>query len=331
MVGDVAKFFGLTTLLALCVLTTNAGPCFSRTSEPAPVIVLAAGPGRHVIKAGDTIAVLAQRYNVPAAAILKANPGLDPARLQLGREILIPTGGGATPVEENAVSTSSTPQGIELRPAKAPQATPAPGSGVRSYDLPDSPAGIAALQARKQAAASSAPATAAKKTAETEAHSTEAVKAPAQASTPPPAPAPVEKGTSATPTPTPPTPSAASLPPAPAQTTAPAAPVAATSTRAEWNWNGPWLYVAAGAVVVLLGVALQGILANIAAGWALGLLRVVRTGDVVKLAGFSGRVTALRRFYVVIRSEAGEMVFVPNAKAFSEILVVSKNKKSETA
>uniref|UniRef100_I2Q2C8 Small-conductance mechanosensitive channel n=1 Tax=Desulfovibrio sp. U5L TaxID=596152 RepID=I2Q2C8_9BACT len=133
MMGDAAKIFGLSVVLALCVLATDAGPCFSRTGQPAPVLVLAAGPARHVIKAGDTLNLLAQRYGVPAAAIVKANPGLDPARLQLGKEIVIPATRGAAP--EPAAPAAPAPGGLELRPQKAPQATEPVG-----HDLPDAPA-----------------------------------------------------------------------------------------------------------------------------------------------------------------------------------------------
>lgn len=130
MVGDAARFFALTAILALCVLATDAGPCFSRTESPAQVLVLAAAPVKHVIKSGDTISLLAQRYGVSAAAILKANPGLEPSRLQLGRAILIPAGGQpAQPaVQPNRLPGIPTlpdgpPESVELRPEKAPQAT----------------------------------------------------------------------------------------------------------------------------------------------------------------------------------------------------------------
>lgn len=143
MFGDVAKFVGLTAVLALCVLATDAGPCFSRTGEPAPVILLAAGPAKHVIKAGDTLNLLAQRYGVPAAAIVRANPGLDPARLQLGKEIVIPAAGraAAEPAAPTPAALSApSPGGIELRPQKAPQATEPLSAAPAGRDLPDAPA-----------------------------------------------------------------------------------------------------------------------------------------------------------------------------------------------
>ena len=147
MIGDAGKFWGLSIALALCALTANAGPCFSRTDNPAPVIVLAAAPARHVVKAGETVAVLAQRYGVPVAAILKANPGLNPAKLQLGREIVIPAGGRPLPAGvPSSSSSSSAPEnqvssGVVLRPSQAPQATPP----LVSHDLPDAAKSAGAL------------------------------------------------------------------------------------------------------------------------------------------------------------------------------------------
>lgn len=44
----------------------------------------------YVIKAGDTFFSLAQRYNTTVAAIISANPLVDPNRLQIGQTICIP-------------------------------------------------------------------------------------------------------------------------------------------------------------------------------------------------------------------------------------------------
>lgn len=46
--------------------------------------------GVHTIAAGDTLGKLASRYGVSLDAILKANPGVDPQRLQIGQKINIP-------------------------------------------------------------------------------------------------------------------------------------------------------------------------------------------------------------------------------------------------
>ena len=60
------------------------------------------GPGPcqgtlYTIRAGDTYFSLAQRFNVTVAALIAANPGVDPNRLMVGQQICIPTGGGPGP------------------------------------------------------------------------------------------------------------------------------------------------------------------------------------------------------------------------------------------
>ena len=282
MAGDAAKFLGLTLVLAACLLTAEAGPCHSRASEPAPVIVLAAGPGKYVIKAGDTVNVLALRLGVPAAAILRANPGLNPARLPLGKEIIIPaaakpgTEAPAVPAVAATPAAPATPAAgsLELRPEKAPQATPPPGSGIKSHDLVDGPAKTVVSPAPRDTTAP------------------EPAKPAAQAL--PVGEAGPGRGREAGPTPAP----------------VPGWPV--------WGLVG-----GIGGVVALL-LVLQGVLGNLAAGLTLRVLRPFRPGDAVMLAGIVGRVEAIGGCYVAIRSEAGETVFVPNAKAAGEIVVVAK-------
>ncbi|MYL82072.1 mechanosensitive ion channel [Desulfovibrio aerotolerans] len=295
MTGDAAKFLALTLVLAACLLTAQAGPCHSRPGEPAPVIVLAAGPGKYVIKAGDTINVLALRHGVPAAAILRANPGLNPARLPLGKEIIIPAATKAgseasapavpaavpTPAVAAAPAVASGGQGIELRPGKVPQATPLPGSGIKSHDLPDAVAKPTAPAGGKEAGPTDAPQVA------------ETVVATPQRQAP--------RSTDTT-------------------VPGPAAPAGNWSMGAVWVLAG----VVGGALIVAL--ALQGVFANVVAGVMLRLLRPFRPGDAVLLAGIVGRVETIGGCYVAIRSEAGETVLVPNAKAAGEIVVVAKAK-----
>ena len=44
----------------------------------------------YTIKSGDTLYKLAQQFNVTVSAIIAANPGIDPNRLQIGQVICIP-------------------------------------------------------------------------------------------------------------------------------------------------------------------------------------------------------------------------------------------------
>jgi LysM repeat protein len=295
MVGDAAKSFGLITLLVLCVLATDAGPCFSRTSEPAPVILLAAGPGKHVIKAGETLNLLALRYGVPAAAILKANPGLDPARMQLGKAIVIPSSARGVS-DEPVVQPAPAAQGIELRPEKAPQATPSVVAGPKGHDLPDSPGKMAATQPMVQEKEPSV--------------------SPAQADS--------QGAVEARPNKRP-----AVEDIWPMQPSADAAKTSGRNAQTATGFGSgtAWALGVAVAIVLILGLAFQGILSNFVSGCALLVFRLFKVGDAVMLAGIAGEVVALRRFYVVIRSETGEKVVVPNAKVLSEIMVVASSEE----
>lgn len=69
----------------ICIPTAGPGP------TPCP------GGTLYTIRAGDTYFSLAQRFNVTVAALIAANPGVDPNRLMVGQQICIPTGGGAGP------------------------------------------------------------------------------------------------------------------------------------------------------------------------------------------------------------------------------------------
>lgn len=275
MTGDAARFWGLILFLAACLLGGQASPCHSR-EDGAPALVLAAGPGKYVIKAGDTLGLLSLRYGVPTAAILKANPGLNPARLPLGKEILIPSGAKAATEAVPAVPTPAAAPagsgGLELRPEKAPQATPP----LHGHDLPDSPQKTASLSA-------------------------------------PSAPSPA--GAAGGPRDVP---AASNAAPAPA----PAGPEAPPGAASD-GWP-VWGVVAVAAGGLALVFVFQGALANLAAGVTLRLLRPFRRGDAVSLAGIVGQVESMGAWYVAIRSETGETVYVPNAKAAGEIVVVSK-------
>jgi LysM repeat protein len=48
------------------------------------------GRTEHSVRAGETIAAIARRYGVEPNALLRANPGVDPGRLEVGRVLRIP-------------------------------------------------------------------------------------------------------------------------------------------------------------------------------------------------------------------------------------------------
>lgn len=61
---------------------------------PVPIPIPPTCPGGvlYVIVPGDTIYLIALRYGTTVEAILAANPGLDPLRLQVGQTICVPVG-----------------------------------------------------------------------------------------------------------------------------------------------------------------------------------------------------------------------------------------------
>ena len=76
-----------------------------------------------------------------------------------------------------------------------------------------------------------------------------------------------------------------------------------------------------GAASLAIGLALQGALANVAAGVMLLILRPYRVGDEVEIHGRQGVVTGLDLFSTRLADPDNLSVFVPNAKAFGEIIV----------
>ena len=76
-----------------------------------------------------------------------------------------------------------------------------------------------------------------------------------------------------------------------------------------------------GAASLAIGLALQGALANVAAGVMLLVLRPYRVGDVVEIDGKTGTVRGLDLFATRLSDGENLMVFVPNAKAFGAVIV----------
>lgn len=52
---------------------------------------------QYTVRRGDSFYLIAQRFGIPLASLLAANPGVDPAKLQIGQVICVPTGGVTPP------------------------------------------------------------------------------------------------------------------------------------------------------------------------------------------------------------------------------------------
>ena len=76
-----------------------------------------------------------------------------------------------------------------------------------------------------------------------------------------------------------------------------------------------------GAASLAIGLALQGGLSNVAAGVMILLLRPYRIGDRVQIANIVGRVHGLDLFVTRVHDLQNSVVFIPNSKALSEVVV----------
>ncbi|PDH29511.1 MAG: hypothetical protein CNE95_04690 [Puniceicoccaceae bacterium MED-G30] len=63
----------------------------TNTGGGATVAASTAEGGSYLIEPGDTFARIAQQMGVSLQALLDANPGVDPRRLRIGQNIVVPT------------------------------------------------------------------------------------------------------------------------------------------------------------------------------------------------------------------------------------------------
>lgn len=296
MAGQMSKWFVLLGLLAGSLLVTEARPGFARPMPPGAVV--AAGPTKHVIKAGETLNLLALRYGVPAAAILKANPGLTPTRLQLGKTIVIPVSAKApAPAAETAPpAPSGAGDAIELRPEKAPQAThPLPQTPTATSAKPPAEEQVIVVPAARPAATAASPGTVATPTGAAVQEPATAAKAEA---------------------PSPKRPKVEDIWP-------PSAAAGSLDTDQLRPLVGSlWLLGLLGGAILVVAVALRGVLANGAAGIFLRLARPFQLGDTLRIGDCVGRLTARGLFALELRDADGARLLVPNARVLDGIVVV---------
>jgi small conductance mechanosensitive channel len=76
-----------------------------------------------------------------------------------------------------------------------------------------------------------------------------------------------------------------------------------------------------GAASLAIGLALQGGLANVAAGVMILFLRPYRMGDRVEIAGKIGKVHGLDLFLTRLHDLDNSVVFIPNAKVLGDVIV----------
>lgn len=75
-----------------------------------------------------------------------------------------------------------------------------------------------------------------------------------------------------------------------------------------------------GAASLAVGFALQGSLANFAAGVLILVLRPYRVGDVIESAGVTGAVKEIQLFTTVLATPDNIKIMVPNGKIFGDVI-----------
>ncbi len=76
-----------------------------------------------------------------------------------------------------------------------------------------------------------------------------------------------------------------------------------------------------GAAGLAIGLALQGSLANFAAGFLLILFRPIKVGDYIEGGGTSGTVEKIQIFVTQLKSPDNKTIFIPNAKLAGDNIV----------
>jgi len=79
-----------------------------------------------------------------------------------------------------------------------------------------------------------------------------------------------------------------------------------------------------GAAGLAVGLALQGSLANFAAGVMLILFQPFKVGDEVEAGGASGIVKEIQIFSTIMEAKDNKTIIVPNAKITSDKIVIHK-------
>lgn len=110
---------------ALSTAPTTTGPTLLTQAPPAgqPAPPGTPTPIIHVVRSGDTLLWIAEKYNVSKERIMEENHLTDPDVLVVGQELIIPPLEAEQPVEVEAASL--TPTGAGPSSTATPTATPA--------------------------------------------------------------------------------------------------------------------------------------------------------------------------------------------------------------
>ncbi|WP_457676986.1 mechanosensitive ion channel family protein [Thiolapillus sp.] len=83
-----------------------------------------------------------------------------------------------------------------------------------------------------------------------------------------------------------------------------------------------------GAAGLAIGLALQGSLANFAAGFLLIIFRPFKVGDVIEAAGVTGKVDLIQIFTTTLKTPDNKTIIVPNAKLGNDNIINYSTQKT---
>jgi LysM repeat protein len=113
--------------------SARAAPPPVRTAEaakPDGPVMPAAARGIYAFQPTDTLYSLARWANVDLRRLLVANPGIDPAKIEIGDPIRLPAG-AADPLVRRARERGDAGPVLRRRPAMTPMPAPAPAPRLR--------------------------------------------------------------------------------------------------------------------------------------------------------------------------------------------------------
>ena len=102
------------------VAPTKEAPVSLSSAKPASASTVAASGEKYTVKSGESLSVIARKFQVPAGELAAVNNITDPSKVRAGQQLIIP-GGKASKSAPAAANRAPTP-------AKSPATTPANGS-----------------------------------------------------------------------------------------------------------------------------------------------------------------------------------------------------------
>ena len=87
-------------------------------------------PSTHIVGTGETIYAIAKKYGTTTEAVLRANPGLNPARIHAGDKIRVPTSSPASTSAKTVAPSSSSTAPTKVPPPSTSSLAPTASSAA---------------------------------------------------------------------------------------------------------------------------------------------------------------------------------------------------------